>query len=69
MFPTPYTLHPTPYTLDSKPQIVFPTPYTTAWAACLHDDRYRQLFAGADTLEPTAGNIVTTFLATYFTGE
>mmetsp|Transcript_176 Transcript_176/g.466 ORF Transcript_176/g.466 Transcript_176/m.466 type:complete len:418 (-) Transcript_176:767-2020(-) len=39
-----------------------------AWAACLHDDRYRKLFAGADTLEPTAGNIVTTFLATYFTG-
>lgn len=37
------------------------------WAACTHDDRYRRLFDDVDALEPTGGNIVTTFRATYFT--
>ena len=37
------------------------------WSACQHDDRYGQLFSNVDNLEPTSGNIITTFRATYFT--
>ena len=38
------------------------------WAACVHDVRYRRLFADEDSLEPgPEGNIVTTFRARYFT--
>ena len=37
------------------------------WAANQYDDRYRLLFSDIDALEPTSGNIVDMFRATYFT--
>lgn len=40
------------------------------WAACTHDERYKQLFAGAEELAPGqygGGNIVGAFTAKFFT--